>query len=74
MGDASVVAVINSVIGGSTIALATSVVFEPPLGLTVGAGAAVGLVSVVLLLRHADRLLEERAGSTESIFPTPADG
>ena len=28
---------------------------------------------LALLLRHADRLLEDRAGSTESIFPTPDD-
>ena len=27
--------------------------------------------SLVALLRYADRLLEERAGRTESIFPSP---
>ena len=68
---ASVVAVINSVIGGSTVALATSVAFDAPLGVSAGAGGAVGLLSLALLLRQADHLLQERAGSTESISPTP---
>jgi hypothetical protein len=31
----------------------------------------VALGSVVALLRYADRLIEERTGHTESIFPTP---
>jgi hypothetical protein len=29
------------------------------------------LVSLALLHRHADRLLEERAGRTEALFPSP---
>lgn len=69
----SVVAVINSVIGGSTIAIATSVVTDAPLGVAAGTGGAVGLLSLALLLRHADRLLEKRAASTESLFPSPED-
>jgi hypothetical protein len=36
-----------------------------------GVGGVVALASLVALLRHADRLLEERAGRTESIFPSP---
>jgi hypothetical protein len=35
-------------------------------------GGVVALASLVALLRYADRLLEERAGRTESIFPSPA--
>jgi hypothetical protein len=34
-------------------------------------GGVAALVSLVALLRYADRLLEERAGRTESIFPSP---
>jgi hypothetical protein len=34
-------------------------------------GGVAALVSLVALLRHADRLLEERTGHTESIFPSP---
>jgi hypothetical protein len=70
---ASVVAVIDSVIGGTTMAIAISVVLQASLGVAAGAGAAVGMLSLVLLLRHAGRLLAERAGSTESIFPSPGD-
>ena len=70
---ASVVAVINSVVGGSAIAIAISVIADAPIAVSAGAGGAVGLVSLALLLRHADRLLQRRAASTESIFPTPED-
>jgi hypothetical protein len=68
---ASVVAVIDSVIGGSTVAIAVATVLDGPLAVAAPVGGLVGLVSLVLLLRHAGRLLERRAGSTESIFPTP---
>ena len=70
---ASVIGVIDSVVGGSAVAIATSVVLDAPLGVAAGAGGAVGLVSLLVLLRYADRLLRVRAGSTESIFPTPED-
>jgi hypothetical protein len=70
---ASVVALINSVIGGSTIAIATSVVADAPLAVAAGTGGAVGLLSLWLLLRQADRLLAKRAGSTEAIFPSPEE-
>ncbi|MGH3456968.1 hypothetical protein [Aeromicrobium sp.] len=70
---ASVVALINSVIGGSTCAVALSVVLDASLGVASGAGGALGLLSLILLLRHASRLLQKRAGSTEVIFPSPDD-
>ena len=68
---ASVVAIINSVVGGSAIAIAVGAVADGPLGVAAAVGGAVGLVSLVLLLRYAERLLRLRAGSTESIFPSP---
>jgi hypothetical protein len=70
---ATVVAVIDSVIAGSAIAVAISVAFDAVLGVAAGIGGAVGLLSLILLIRSADRLLEKRAGSTESIFPSPDD-
>lgn len=70
---ASVVALINSVIGGSTVAIALSVVVDAPLGVAAGVGGAVGLLSLTLLLRQAGRLLASRTSSTASIFPTPDD-
>jgi hypothetical protein len=68
---ATVVAVINSVVGGAAIAIAADAVAGAPLGLAAGMGGALGVLSLALLLRHADRLLEERAGSTEALFPSP---
>ncbi|MEU0092437.1 hypothetical protein [Kribbella sp. NPDC006257] len=71
---ASVVALIDSVIGGSTIAIATSVVFDAPLAVAAGAGGAVGLISLALLLRMAARLLARRTGNIDPLFPTPEVG
>ena len=68
---ATVVAVINSVVGGSAIAIALGAIADTPLGVAAGVGGVTALVSLVALLRYADRLLEERAGRTESIFPSP---
>jgi hypothetical protein len=63
--------VINSVVGGSAIAIALGVIADASLGVAAGVGGVAALVSLLALLRYADRLLEERAGSTESIFPSP---
>jgi hypothetical protein len=68
---ATMVAVINSVVGASAIAIALNAIVDAPLWVSTSVGGVVGLLSLALLLRHADRLLERRAGSTESIFPTP---
>jgi hypothetical protein len=67
---ATVVAVINSVVGASAIAIAVDTVAGASLGVSAGAGGAVGLVSLASLLRHADGLLEERAASTDALFPS----
>jgi hypothetical protein len=71
---ATVVAVINSVVGGSAIAIALGAIADAPLGVAAGVGGCVALASLALLLRHADRLLEERAGRTEALFPSPPTG
>jgi len=68
---ATVVAVINSVVGASAIAIALTAIADAPLGVSAGVGGVVGLVSLALLLRHADRLLEERTGHTPALFPSP---
>ena len=70
---ASVVAVINSVVGGCVIAVAVAVVADAGLAVSSGAGGAVGLLSLVLLLRYAARLLRKRTGGIEAIFPSPGD-
>jgi hypothetical protein len=68
---ATVVAVINSVVGGSAIAIPLGAIADASLGVAAGVGGIVALASLVALLRYADWLLEERAGRTESIFPSP---
>jgi hypothetical protein len=67
---ASVVAVINSVVGGSAVAIALGAFVDASLGVAAGAGGAVAIVSVVALLRSAGRLLEERTGGVEALFPS----
>jgi hypothetical protein len=62
---------INSVVGGSAIAIALAAIADTSLGLAAGVGGVAALVSVIALLRYADQLLAERAGRTESIFPSP---
>jgi hypothetical protein len=68
---ATVVAVVNSVVGGSAIAIALGAIVDAPLGVAAGVGGLVALASLVALLWYADRLLEERTSRTESIFPSP---
>jgi len=70
---ATVVAVIDSVVGGSAIAIALGAVAGAPLGVAAGVGGAVALASLAAQLGHAGRLLEERAGRTEAIFPSPQE-
>jgi hypothetical protein len=70
----SMVAFINSVVGGSAIAIALGVVADVSLGLATGAGGVAAIVSVALLLRYADLVLESRAAQTEVLFPSPGRG
>jgi hypothetical protein len=70
---ATVVAVIDSVVGGSAVAIALGAIVDASLGVAAGVGGAAAVASLTVLHRHADRLLEERAGRTESIFPTPVE-
>jgi hypothetical protein len=65
----SVVAVINSVVGGSAVAIALGAFLDASLGLAAGAGGAVAIVSVALLLGSADRLLDARTGGVERCSP-----
>src|SRR5215218_9113736 len=71
----SVVAVINSVVGGSAVAIALGAFVDASLGVAAGAGGVVAIVSVVGLLRFAGRLLDARTGGVEALFPSrSADG
>jgi hypothetical protein len=70
----SVVAVISSVIGGSAIAIALGAFLDAPIGVASGVGGLVAIVSVVVLLRYAERLLAARTGGVEAMFPSPPAG
>jgi hypothetical protein len=70
----SVVAVINSVVGGSAIAIALGAFVDASLGVAAGAGGAVAILSVAVLLRFAERLLDARTGGVEALFPSPSAG
>jgi hypothetical protein len=66
----SVVAVINRVVGGSAVAIALGAFVDASLGVAAGVGGAVAIVSVLVLLRFADRLLQARTGGVEAVFPS----
>jgi hypothetical protein len=67
----SAILVINSVVGGTAVAVAVGAFLEASLGLAVGVGIAAAIVSVVAWIRYADRLLEAIAAQTEPLFPSP---
>jgi hypothetical protein len=67
----TVVAVINSVVGGSAVAIALGAIFGVSLGVAAGVGGLVAILSVAVLLRTAERLLAARTGGVEALFPSP---
>jgi hypothetical protein len=67
---ATVVAVINCVVGGSAVAIALGAFTDVALGPAAGAGGVFAIGSLALQLRYADRLLEQRTADLESVFPS----
>ena len=67
---ATATAVVNSVIGGTAVGFAVGVATDPPLGVSVAAGAVFALASVALHMR-IDRARHGRGVEEEPIFPTP---
>jgi hypothetical protein len=65
------VAVINSVVGGSAVALAVGALGDVALGVAAGIGGVAAIVSVVAWVRYADRLLDAAAAQDEPLFPSP---
>jgi hypothetical protein len=66
---ATVVAIINSVIGGSAVAIAAGAL-GAPLGAAAAIGGLVAIVSVLGWVRLATRLLSQRTGGIEPMFPS----
>jgi hypothetical protein len=67
----AVVAVVNSVVGGSAVAIALGAVADAPLGTAAAIGGAAAVLSLIGWLRYADRLLGARTAGTSPVFPSP---
>lgn len=65
------ISVVNSVVGGSALALAVSVAFGAPLGVAVIVGAIFLGVSLFLNERWAQASFVKANSRQESLFPTP---
>jgi hypothetical protein len=68
LSASSLVAVINSVIAGSTVTIAIGGTGKPPLGLAAAIGGLAGIVSLLVLFRFLSRINTD--ADIESLFPT----
>jgi hypothetical protein len=67
----TMVAVINSVVGGSAVAIALGAIADSPLGIAAGIGGLVAIVSLATLRRFETRYLRMGVGELEILFPSP---
>jgi hypothetical protein len=65
------VLVIDSVVGGAAVAVALGAFVDASLGVATAVGIAAAIVSVVIWLRYADRLLDATAAQTAPLYPSP---
>jgi hypothetical protein len=63
--------VINSVVGGSAVAIALGAFVDAALAVAAVAGAITAVASCAAWLRFADRLLDRAAAEPEPLFPSP---
>jgi hypothetical protein len=70
----SAVIVINSLVGGATVALALGAALDAPLGLAAATGCGTAIGSSIGWISYADRRLDAAAGATEPMFPSPSTG
>jgi hypothetical protein len=70
---AYMIAVVNSVVGGSAVALAMAATGDPPLGIPVAVGALAAVASLVLMQR-SQMTRFRRGARTESLFPSHTEG
>jgi hypothetical protein len=69
----TMIAVINSVVGGAAVAIAIGAIFDASLGLSAGLGGAAAIISLVLLMRMENRMYHEMGGFAETLFPSPPE-
>jgi hypothetical protein len=67
----SMIAVINSVVGGAAIAVAVGTITSAPLGVCAVIGGIGAIASLLRLLRIENRMYHEMGGFTETLFPSP---
>jgi hypothetical protein len=67
----TMIAVINSVIGGAAIAIAVGAIFGWPLGVATAVGGLAAIVSLAALRRFESRYLSAGLGELEVLFPSP---
>jgi len=69
----TMIAVLNSVVGGSAVAIAVGAISDAPLGVGAGHGGVVARVSLVLMRNFETRYLRAGVGELEILFPSPQD-
>jgi hypothetical protein len=67
----TMIAVINSVVGGAAVAIAIGALTGAPLGICAGVGGVAAIVSFARLLRIENRMYHEMGGFSEALFPSP---
>jgi hypothetical protein len=71
---AFMIAVVNSVIGGTAVALAVAATGDPPLGIPVAVGGATAIASLLAMRRSQMTRFRRGAAATESVFPSHPEG
>ncbi len=67
----TMIAVINSVVGGAAVAIAIGAITGAPLGICAGVGGVVAIISLIRMMRIENRMYHEMGGFSESLFPSP---
>jgi hypothetical protein len=67
----TMIAVINSVVGGAVVAIAVGTFTGAPLGLCTGIGGVAAIISLVRMMRVENRMYHEMGGFSEALFPSP---
>jgi hypothetical protein len=67
----TMVALINSVVGGGAVAIAAGAITDGPLGVAAGIGGLVAIASFAALRSFETRYLQAGVGELEILFPSP---
>jgi hypothetical protein len=70
----TMIAVINSVVGGGAVAIAVGALTSAPLAICAGVGGVIAAISLARLMRIENRMYHEMGGFTEVLFPSPDTG